>query len=796
MLLETLSVKLVGDVSDFANKMGTAGNAITAIGDKMQAVGQRMQSIGQQWSLYISAPLIALGKTALDSAADFEQSMNVMQQVTGATGDQMATLSKQALQLGKDTVFGAGEAADAQLALAKAGFEVQQVLDATPGVINMAAAADMGLAEAADVAASAINAFRLEAKDANRISDLLAAAANNSTAEVHDMALALKMSSAVMAQYGFTAEETVTVLSQMANAGIKNSDAGTSLKVAMMRLAAPTAVAAGTMAQYGIQIYDAAGNMKNMREIITEFDRALGPHAIVTREVGGATEEMAKAAKSAAKSAEPLSNRIQEQQAKLAILNRELAGIIEKYGEGSTQAANKQLAILKLTNQLEESQQKYANATQAIDDYRSAEAAATTVTAALTEQQRNAALETIFGTDAIRTMNILMAEGVDSYDAMMAAVTEGGAAQEVANARMKGLAGAVEYFKGTLDSLMIETALPWLNQIDDMIRGTADWIAKFGELDPAVQKNIVVMAALVAAVGPVLLYAGLLTQAIGAITSALGAMSVFIYANPIVALVALGAAMTAFAVAWANDWAGARDAAQVAFDYFQARWPELAEVTRDNATKIAGSINNIIGSLRDLFTYSRTTGPQITSAWGGIFGGIYTVTLRTVTAVTKSIELLLNAITAIQRAMDALTSGDWSGLATIKTDFDTLMRGMQGTLIEDLAKWMDPLYWIGLRPDLPTAAANTPLADILRERGLAGGGMVPTAGRYLVGELGPEMVTLPAGAYVHSNRETSKMGSGITITLNQMFSGNVDKNAVASGAQQGILAGLRQVGLA
>lgn len=796
MLLETLAVKLIGDIADFVAKMNTAAQAAVTVGDKMQATGQRMQSIGQQWSLYISAPLIAIGKSALDSAADFEQSMNVMQQVTGATATEMANLSKQAIQTGKDTVFSAGEVAKSQLTLAKAGFEVNQIMDATPGVINLAAAANMELAVAADVTASAVNAFRLEAKDATKISDLLAAAANNSTAEVHDMALALKMSSAVMAQYGFTAEETVTILAQMANAGIKNSDAGTALKVAFMRLAAPADTAAKEMAKYGIQVYDAAGAMKNARDIIAEFDRALGPHATFTRQVGGATEEMGKAAQKGAKEMGALSNRLEEQQAKLTILNRELAGIIEKYGEGSTQAANKQLAILKLTNQLEESQQKYVSAAQAVSDYKNAENSATTATEALTEAQRNAALETIFGTDGIRVMNILMADGIEKHDLMTAAVTEQGLAQDVANARMKGLAGAVEYFKGTLDSLMIETALPWLNQIGDMIRGTADWIAKFGELDPAVQKNIVVMAALVAAVGPVLLYAGLLTQAIGAITSALGAMSVFIYANPIVALAALGLAMTVFAVAWSNDWAGAKDAAQVAFDYFQERWPELADMTRDNATKIAGSINNIIGSLRDLFTYSRTTGPQINSAWGSVFSGIYTVTIRTVTAVTKSIELLLNAITAIQRAMDALTSGDWSGLATIKTDFDALMRGMQGTLIEDLAKWMDPLYWIGLRPDLPTAAANTPLADILRERGLAGGGTVPTAGRYLVGELGPETVTLPAGAYVHSNRETSKMGSGVSVTVNQVFNGAADRATVASGAQQGILQGLRQVGLA
>lgn len=691
MLLETLSVKLVGDVTDFAAKMNTATSAIVAVGDKMQAVGQRMQAIGQQWSLYISAPLIAIGKKALDSAADFEISMNVIEQVTGATTKQMAAMSKQALKLGKDTVFSANEAAEAQLELGKAGMAVNDIMQAMPGVLDLAAAGDVDLAKAAKLTASALNAFGLEAEQSAYVANLLAAAANASAADIQDLSLGFMQGGFAFAAAGQKVDDLAASLAILTNVGLKGTDAGTALKNMFTQMYGPTDKAAKVMSAYKIELFDAAGNMKPLADIIDVFSTRLG---------------------------------------------------------------------------------------------------------GLTQEKRLAVLETILLSDGMKAMIPLLAAGKDGFLAMKDAVNEEGAAADVANARMKGLSGAIEYFKGTIDTLMVQTATPWLNQIGDMIRSMADWIAKFGELDPAVQKNIVVMAALVAAVGPVLLYAGLLTQAIGAITTALGAMSVFIYANPIVALAALGLAMTAFSVAWANDWGGARDAAQAAFDYFQARWPELAEVTRDNATKIAGSINNIIGSLRDLFTYSRTTGPQINSAWGGIFGGIYTVTIRTVTAVTKSIELLLNAITAIQRAMDALTSGDWSGLATIKTDFDTLMRGMQGTLIEDLAKWMDPLYWIGLRPDLPTAAANTPLADILRERGLAGGGIVPTAGRYLVGEVGPEMVTLPAGAYVHSNRETSKMGGGVTITLNQVFNGAADRATVASGAQQGILQGLRQVGLA
>lgn len=825
MLLETLAVKLVGDVADFVGKMNTAAGAITAVGDKMQAVGQRMQSIGQQWSLYVSAPLIALGKTALDSAADFEQSMNVMQQVSGATGEQMNMLSKQALQLGKDTVFGAGEAAAAQLTLAKAGFEVGEILDATTGVINMAAAADMGLAEAADVTASAVRAFNLEAKDSTRISDMLAAAANNSTAGVHDMALALKMSSAVMAQYGFTAEETVTMLAQLANAGMKSSDAGTSLKVAFMRLAAPTDEAARMMGKYGISIYDANGAMRSASDIIQQFTEKLGPNAEWTRRVGGASAEMGKNFDKANAAIGPLTNKLEEQRAKLAILQQELAATTAKFGEGSTQVANKQLAIMKLTNQIGETEAKYADLQEAITIYREQSATATEVTTTLTEKQRNQALETIFGTDAIRTMNVLMAQGIDAHTAMAAAVTEQGAAQEVANARMKGLAGAIEYFKGTIDSLMIETALPWLNTLSDLIRQTADWTAKFGELDPAAQRNIVIMGALAAAIGPVLIVGGLLVQSVGSLISAFGALSAFIFANPIVAIVALGAAAAAFAAAWNDNWGGVREKTAATLEFLFTKLNELDTWIRTNVPEMGPWLDAIRGfttgakegfdiafpaMIQRFNDFGRTITsevPKLVGAfgrlWSAVFGGregedpktaarnftsnfmnFLGVLSGAVGTIISQIRIMIDSLAYAIEAVKSFLSGDWDKAATSVGQFTKLMQefsqvtGAQyQTFLDFMNKWEE------------SAKASQPTP------GLASGGWVGRDGRYMVGEVGPELVDLPAGAYVHNARDTAKM-SGVTITLNQSFSGNPDRNAVASGAQMGILQGLRQVGLA
>lgn len=891
-------VKLTGDTSDFVGKMNGASGAIVALGDKMQAVGQRMQSIGQQWSLYISAPLIAMGKAALDSAADFEQSMNVMQQVTGATTGQMDALSKQALQLGKDTVFGAGEAADAQLTLAKAGFEVQEILDAATGVINMAAAADMDLAEAADVSASAVRAFNLEAADTTHISDLLAAAANNSTAGVHDMALALKQSSAVMAQYGFTVEETVTMLAQLANAGIKNSDAGTSLKVAFMRLAAPTEKAAETMSQYGIEVYDAEGKMKSASEIIQMFAEKLGAGAQITRTVGGVTEDLGKEYDKVKSKIDPLVTKIQEQNQELGILQQELTATTEKYGEGSIQAQKKALAISKLSAKIEENTAKLAEYNDVTTAYTAATTSATSVTAALTEQERNAALETIFGTDAIRTMNVLMAQGIDKHLQMAEAVTEQGAAQEIANARMKGLAGAIEYFKGTLDSLMIETALPWLDQLSAIIRGTADWIAKFGELDPAVQKTIVIVAALAAALGPLLIYSGLLVQATGALISAFGVM--------LVPLGLMAAGFTALSLAlginiqdwidlgmylwevintgnYLNEWlhelpgplrtvaeyvgmvisslkelglylwevittgneynqwllqlpaplqkvalaigtfiSAIQDLTKYLWEVittgdhlnkwleelpepirpvveaigkvisvvrdvgagFAEEFPAMITEVRDLASTVGREIPLIVGHFADL--WNSLSGGANGRAVGQFLGKFVTTAIKGVGTILTQIRAVMDAFDILVRATGAILAGDWAGYWALKDEWNKAWATF-GAATADQWKQFSSMF--------DAAEVPQPTGPYLGTQGFASGGWVGRSGRYLVGEEGAEMVDLPAGAYVHNARDTERMG-GITINLPLTVPAGANAHQVTLAARDGILQGLRQVGLA
>jgi TP901 family phage tail tape measure protein len=238
------------------------------------SLASSLRSTGQTLSLAVSAPLIGVGAAAVASAAGFEQSMNVMQQVSGATAGQMEALQATALQLGAETSFSAGEAASAMLELAKAGLSVDEVQGAIAGTLDLAAAGGLGLAQAAEIAANAVNTFGLDATQTATVANLLAAAANASSVEVTDLAAGFQMAGSVFASNGQSVTDLTAALGLLGNAGIKGSDAGTSLKTMLMRLAAPTDDAAVVMENLGLNVYNADGSMRPFADIVGSLSTA------------------------------------------------------------------------------------------------------------------------------------------------------------------------------------------------------------------------------------------------------------------------------------------------------------------------------------------------------------------------------------------------------------------------------------------------------------------------------------------------------------------------------------------
>lgn len=245
---------------------------------KASAVGQAMQQLGTMMTAAFTVPLAIAGRSAMQTFQEYEKAMNILGSVSGATADEMEKLRKQAKELGADLTLPGTSAADAAQAmseLAKAGMNVADIMAASKGVLQMSAAGQLSNAEAAEITANALNAFKLSGEEAVRVADLLAAGANSSSAEVREMADALQMSSAVYASAGIEIEDLVASIGVMANAGIQGSDAGTSLKQMLLSLQAPSDLASTWMKHLGISVYDSSGNMKDMREIIAEFESGM-----------------------------------------------------------------------------------------------------------------------------------------------------------------------------------------------------------------------------------------------------------------------------------------------------------------------------------------------------------------------------------------------------------------------------------------------------------------------------------------------------------------------------------------
>jgi TP901 family phage tail tape measure protein len=212
------------------------------------------------------------------SAGDLQRSLREFQAVSGANAVQMEQVSRAAKELGADLSLpsiSAQDAATAMTELAKAGLSVQDAMDATRSTLQLSVAANLGVGEAAKIAASQLNAFDLAGTEAQRVTDLLAGASIAAQGEIADFAKAFQQTSSVAKQAGLSVEQTTTFLTQLAKAGIQGSDAGTSLRVMLTRLVPTTKTARQGFADLGIEINKTQTLGQQLPSIIDQFSDAI-----------------------------------------------------------------------------------------------------------------------------------------------------------------------------------------------------------------------------------------------------------------------------------------------------------------------------------------------------------------------------------------------------------------------------------------------------------------------------------------------------------------------------------------
>lgn len=248
---------------------------------QMQQMGNSAKSLSSQMGLVQKAALavggavvVGIGASA-KAAANFEQQMSAVKAVSGATAGEMKTLTDLAIKLGESTSFSATETAQATEELVKAGVTTKDIINGgLAGALDLAAAGNLNLADAAEIASTALNAFKADSLSVSEAADILAGAANASATDVGEMKFGLAQVSAVASGIGMSFKDTATALAVFAQNGIKGSDAGTSLKTMLSRLEPQTKQQTEEMMELGLitsdgtnKFFDQAGSLKDLASI-------------------------------------------------------------------------------------------------------------------------------------------------------------------------------------------------------------------------------------------------------------------------------------------------------------------------------------------------------------------------------------------------------------------------------------------------------------------------------------------------------------------------------------------------
>ena len=558
----TIDTKI--DASSFQSGMSTidksAKTALGSFGTGAQKAGKKISDAGKKM-LPATVAIGGVGTAAVKTASDFETSMSQTAGALNVPMSKMGGLRDLAMDMGAKTQFSATEAGNAMTELAKGGLTEAEIQSgALKSTMDLAASSGMGLGDAANTVVQAMGGFGLSAKDSAQAVNALAGAAAASSTDVGPLADALSQCAAQAHTAGWSIQDTTAVLGEFADAGVTSSDAGTSLKTMLQRLAAPTGAAAKEMKTLGINVWDSSGHMKD---------------------AGGISQE----------------------------LQSKLGG--------------------------------------------------------LSDQQKQQALATIFGSDATRAATILMDGGAKGLSKYTKATNDQTSAQRLANSQMGPTQKAWENMKGSLETAAISIGtmlLPMVQKLTGFIKGLAD---NFAALNPQQQKIVLTILGIVAVVGPLLVLIGKVTMGIGAIAvgvskliggikllgGGIAALFALVAANPIILIIAGVAALIAVIVHLWQTNEGFRNA--------------VIEIW----TAIAGFFQTVGAAIAGFFTAAWGVIQTVWGAAAGFFSGVWQGIQSVFSAVGSWFSSVFGAawsgVQFIWSAATGFFSGVWNGITHI-----------------------------------------------------------------------------------------------------------------------------------
>lgn len=237
--------------------------------------GSKIKSILSTITAATATGAVAAGTAAINAGRSFEAGMSEVKAISGASRKDLEALTNKAKEMGATTKFSATQASEGLKYMAMAGWNSQQMIAGLPGVMNLAAASGENLGTVSDIVTDALTAMGLKASDSAHFADVLATAASSSNTNVAMMGETFKYAAPVAGALGYNIEDLAQAIGLMGNAGIKSSQAGTSLRSILTRLAKPPKDCANAMEDYGISIKNSDGSMKSLMEVMENMRDSL-----------------------------------------------------------------------------------------------------------------------------------------------------------------------------------------------------------------------------------------------------------------------------------------------------------------------------------------------------------------------------------------------------------------------------------------------------------------------------------------------------------------------------------------
>ena len=572
-------------VSTFKDAAKQVQNFQNNTNSTMSTVGQVATSTGKTLTKAVTVPIVGIGIAAAKVGGDFEAQMSRVKAISGATGSSFEELRQQAIDLGAKTAFSAKESAAGMENLASAGFDAKEIMEAMPGLLDLAAVSGGDVALASENAATALRGFNLDASQSGHVANVFARAAADTNAEVGDMGEAMKYIAPVANTMGLSLEETAAAIGIMSDAGVKGSQAGTTLRGALSRLAKPTKPMIEKMQELGVSFYDASGKMIPLKD-------------------------------------------------QISVLKKSFTG--------------------------------------------------------LTQEQKNNALVTLYGQESLSGMVALVDKGPDALGKLTTSLQDSdGAADKMARTMQDNMNSSLEQMMGAFESaaIVIQKILaPAVRKVADSISGLVD---KFVSAPEPVQKMIVTIGLIAAAIGPLLVIFGqavvtlqrvkvgflALRSGLALIGSSFTAISL-----PVLGIIAAIAAVIAIGILVYKNWdkiskfgkevwTNVKKFASDAAEGIKEKWGDITQWFSDTWNNIK---NGAKGLWDGTIQGAKDAVDSVKNAWNGIkewFANLWKGTTSGLSSawdsVTTTLAPFVETIKTIFQPMLEFFSGLWDQVKTI-----------------------------------------------------------------------------------------------------------------------------------